>query len=494
MQRMRGTAGLTIVAVAVAMVVGACTSEGTSEVRTGDKAGGPGEPVVLKMATVNGDLDFTPQIKYLVKRVAQLSDGNVRIDLVYEVGDFAPDAEQQVVRGVAAGEFDLGYVGTQGFEALGPKNFVALTAPMLIDSYVLQDAVIESGLTDQMLGGLEDVGVTGLGVLAGALRKPVTVESPVLGPDDWRGITFGTFNSEAQAEAVRALAATPMKVVGDSRDRALEKGTIDGFESSLLAYRLNGQEQAAPHVAVNVNLWPQTLAVVGNPAAIADLSNLQRGWLQQAADDAAERSTALVDTDATNLEASCDAGARFALASEADLAGLQAAFAPLYATLQQDPATQAFIEQIQQLKLSTPFEPAPAIGPECMGEAPGQAGDAAADPDATAASSLNGVYRFTISKEEAVAAGAGDDPDYPTTQTVWLEDGNWTMEGPEGRNPGGPYVVNGDEISFESPLYDVINTFTFTRDEAGNLTLEAVEPMDPGDRILMTTKTWTKIG
>ena len=119
-------------------------------------------------------------------------------------------------------------------------------------------------------------------------------------------------------------------------------------------------------------------------------------------------------------------------------------------------------------------------------------GSAAAD--AKAASSLNGVYRFSISKEEAIAAGAGDDPDYPTTQTIWLEDGNWTMEGPEGRNPGGPYVVNGDEISFESPLDDVINTFTFTRDEAGNLTLEAVEPMDPGDRILMTTKTWTKIG
>ena len=98
MQRMRGRAGLTIVAV-VAMVIGACTNEGTSEGGTGDKAGGPGEPVVLTMATVNGDLDFTPQIQYLLDRVAQLSDGNVQIEIVYEVGDFAPDAEQQVVRG-----------------------------------------------------------------------------------------------------------------------------------------------------------------------------------------------------------------------------------------------------------------------------------------------------------------------------------------------------------------------------------------------------------
>ncbi len=119
------------------------------------QAGGPGEPVTLTMATVNGDLDFTPQIQYLLDRAAQVSEGNVQIEVVFEVGDFAPDAEQQVVNEVADGEFDLGYVGTQGFEALGAENFVALTAPMLIDSYALEDAVIESGVTDQMLQGLE---------------------------------------------------------------------------------------------------------------------------------------------------------------------------------------------------------------------------------------------------------------------------------------------------------------------------------------------------
>ena len=182
---MRGKAVFTIVAVAVAMVVGACTSEGTSEGGTGDKAGGAGEPVVLKMATVNGDLDFTPQIQYLVERVAQLSDGNIQIEVVYEVGDFAPDADQKVVRGVASSEFDLGFTSTVGYEALGAENFIALSAPMLIDSYALEDAVIESGLTYQMLPGLEDIGVTGLGVLGApcASRSPwmVLSSAPLIG-------------------------------------------------------------------------------------------------------------------------------------------------------------------------------------------------------------------------------------------------------------------------------------------------------------------------
>ena len=487
MRRMRRSIRLTIVAVALAIGAAACTSEASTG---GDKAGGPGEPVTLTMATVNGDLAFTPQIQYLIDRVARISDGNVRIEVAFEVGDFAPDAEQQVVRGVAAGEFDLGYVGTQGFEALGLENFVALTAPMLIDTYALEDAVMQSGVTDRMLQGLEDIGVTGLGVLAGALRKPVTVEGPVLGPADWQGITFGTFNSDAQAEAVRALAATPMKVVGDSRDRALEEGTIDGFESSIWAYRLNGQEDAAPWVAANVNLWPQTLAVVGNPDAIAGLSEQQRGWLREAVGDAVARSTALVDTDARYVEGSCQAGARFALASESDLTGLQEAFAPVYATLQQDPATQDFIHDIQELKESTPPDPSLSIPSGCIGEGLEPVSEAAASGDGSAPAFLNGTYRWVLTQADADEVGDLE-TDYPHVNTITLKDGR--LDGGCFGTEGGTYSADGDRITFNSFEYDPDVTVTFTRDDQGNLHLTPVLPMDPGTAFECFYKPWTKI-
>lgn len=487
MRRMRGRYGFPVVAVAFALAAGACTSDGA----TGDKAGGPGEPMVLEMATVNGDLVFTPQVQYLVDRVAELSDGNIRIQIVYEVGVFAPDAEQQVVRGVAAGEFDLGFVGTQGFEALGAENFVALSAPMLIDTYALEDAVMESGVTDQMLEGLEDVGVTGIGVLAGALRKPVTVERPVLGPVDWRGITFGTANSDGQAEAVRALGATPMKVIGDSRDRALEEGAIDGFESSILAYRFNGQEQAAPYVAANVNLWPQTLAVVGNPDALADLTDDQRGWLEQATRDAAERSTALVDSDARYLEESCEAGARFALASEADLGAMKDAFTPVYAALQQDPATQAFIEQIQALKQSVPSGQSLSIPSDCTGKASDPGSEEAVGGIGSAPAFLNGTYRWVLTQDDADEVGDLE-TNYPHINTITLEDGH--LEGGCFGNQGGAYWVEGDRITFNSFEYDPNVTVTFTQDEQGNLHLKPVTAFDPGAAFECFYKPWRKIG
>ena len=474
--------------VVAGLVLAALVAVGCSAQGAGDKAGGSGEPVVLKMATVNGDLGFTPQIQYLVDRVDELSEGNVRIEIAYAVGSFAPVAEQKVVSGVADGKFDLGFAGTQVFESLGFNNFQALIAPMLIDSYALESSVLESGMTEQMMQGLDDLGVTGLKVLAGALRKPVAVESPLLGPDDWRGITFGISKSDAQAEAVRALGATASQVIGDARDVALEKGSIDGFESSLLAYAMNGQQRSAPYMTANVNLWPQTLLVMGNPDVLDALSAEQRGWLEQAADDAADRSADLVNTDVETIDAVCEAGGRLANASETELAALQEEFESAYSALGQDPQTSGFIEQIQALKESTTPEAALVVPTDCTGKAP----ERIAAGEGSAPAYLNGTYRYTITKEDVMKHDMGDPADYPSTNTVTLDGGKFSVRGTKG-GFSGTYGVEDDQITFEVPKFGVANTFTFSVDDEGNLHLTPGPLVDPGDAFEFSIHPWTRI-
>ena len=147
--RNRRRARLASAVVLVALALAGCG------LAAGNKAGGPGAPVVLRLATVNGTPGFMPQVDpYLVNRVAALSGGNVQIAMVYHVGENVPGGEQQVVRGVAAGRYDLGVVGTRVFDTLGVDSFQALTAPMLIDSYPLERAVIGSGIPTQMMRSL----------------------------------------------------------------------------------------------------------------------------------------------------------------------------------------------------------------------------------------------------------------------------------------------------------------------------------------------------
>jgi len=484
MRWMNGRARLATVAIAVtaAVVAGGCSGGGGS----GDKAGGSGEPVVLRMANAYGDLQTAPVIEHFVSQVKERSGGNLRIQVASTWGDYADDAEQQVVRAVAAGKVDLGWAGARVFDTIGVTSFQALQAPMLIDSYALKQAVVASDMPGQMLQGLTKVGVRGLGVLADGLRKPIAVKHPLLAVGDWRGITFGTLKSEGQAQAIRSLGATPMEVFRRSRNQALLDGRLQGLEMDLFVYEHGGPVQPAPYVTANVNLWPQMDVLFANPNRLARLTGQQRGWLQQAAQDAAGRIAALADRDAQSLKNACRSGARFANASPADLAALRNAFAPVYASLEQDPQTKAFIERIQALKRSTAAEAPLAIPAGCTGKAPEQPAASAG----TVPADLNGVYRYTITKKDAIAAGAGDDPDYPTTNTVWLQDGSFRASG----GLRATYSVTGHRITLDIPDFGYSLTFTLSVDGKGNLHLTPVPPMDKGDQFVWSRKVWTKIG
>jgi hypothetical protein len=86
----------------------------------------------------------------------------------------------------------------------------------------------------------------------------------------------------------------------------------------------------------------------------------------------------------------------------------------------------------------------------------------------------------------------GDPADYPSTNTVKLDDGNFSVRGTYG-GFSGTYVVQGNRITFEVPEFESANTFTYSLDDEGNLHLEPVQPMDPGDAFEFSVHPWTKI-
>jgi len=442
---------------------------------------------VLQMANAYGDLDVVPAVQDFVSRVKERSGGNLRIQVASTWGDYADDAEQQVVQAVAAGKADLGWAGARVFDTIGVTSFQALQAPMLIDSYALEQAVGASDMPGQMLQGLDKVGVRGLGVLPDSLRKPIAVKHPVLGLGDWRGITFGTLKSAGQAQAIRSLGATPMEVFRRSRIEALKDGRLQGLEMDLLVYERSALAQPAPYVTANVSLWPQMDVLFANPGRLGALTEQQRGWLQQAAQDATGRSAALADRDAQSLEQACQSGARFANASPADLAALRTAFAPVYASLERDPRTKVFIERIQALKRSTSAEAPLAIPAGCTGKALEQP----AGNTGTAPADLNGTYRYLLTKEDARKVGDPEVDQFPHVNTVKLRDGK--VEG-GCFGQGATYSVTGDQITFDTPEYGSTMTFTFSVDGKGNLHLTPAPSVDKGDAFECSYKPWTKIG
>src|SRR5690348_6883640 len=308
---------LAVAAAALAVASTACTSGAKP-----DEAPAPG--VALTMADGNDNVSIWPAVSRFVDRYRELSPGSP-VKVVDRWGDFKPASEEQIVRDVAAGKADVGWVGTRVFDTLGVPAFQALSAPMLVDSYALQQAIVDSDVSGTMLGSLDKVGVRGIGLLAGGLRKPMSVKHPFLRPADWQGAQFGSRRSAVQKQAIEALGATTSEALGDERDQLLDSGQLGAFENSLRVYQFNSLEKHAPYVAANVNLWPEMVVLIVNPGRFDKLPNQVRANLMRAAHEASAQSAQLAGGDATILAQECQLGARAGLATAADLDALHKA-------------------------------------------------------------------------------------------------------------------------------------------------------------------------
>jgi TRAP-type C4-dicarboxylate transport system substrate-binding protein len=233
----------------VLVVLAGCGGSGA------DKAGGESgqQPRILTMATPgSGPGELDP----FLSEVARLSGGTIRIQVQdsWRVGQVK--YETGLIKDVAAGKADLGSAGSRAWDSVGVMSLRALHAPLLIDSYAAQERVLQSPLVGEMLAGLEPIGLVGLGVLPGPMRKPLGISKPLVAPADYAGLTIGVQQSLVADETMRALGARPVWVPGMAKiDR------FDGIEQQTAAIEGNRYDTVGKHFTANVNLWPRPVVI-----------------------------------------------------------------------------------------------------------------------------------------------------------------------------------------------------------------------------------------
>src|SRR5207244_9019852 len=112
---------------------------------------------------------------------------------------------------LGAGKADLGAAGSEAWASVGVNSFRALNTPLLINSYALQDRVLRGPMIGQMLQGLRPLGLVGIGVLPGPLRKPLGISRPLLKPSDYARLRIGIQQSRGAAPTLGALPDRPAR-------------------------------------------------------------------------------------------------------------------------------------------------------------------------------------------------------------------------------------------------------------------------------------------
>lgn len=345
---MRRLAGTGAAALAATLLIAATGCSG------GSKAGGSSEHHVSVLTLVSHNPSVDPPLQVYADAVARRSHGALRINVAVNYRPNDTNAETHLIRATQNGAVQIGWVGSRAWENVGIHGFSALAAPFLIDSYPLEQNVLSSSLTRQMLGSLRRHGLVGLAVLPGPLRR-VDGRKPLLHPADFRGIVFGTSATPTARATMRALGARQFSVLPTQSASELPSnlGGLDNFLSGLYG---NATFTKLPYISMNVNLWPRPLVVFANAKVYDSLSPAQQQALRLAGADALAQAMSPTRSDDISANgALCSAKrvgfpVRLLTATPSELATLRRAVQPVYTMLERDPQTRTLIARIERLK------------------------------------------------------------------------------------------------------------------------------------------------
>ena len=356
---------------AVALLVVALTGCGGA-----DRVGGTDtKPRVL---TLLSPIDDPGEAALFAEQVGRESGGRLRIDVVPSPYLDRTDFEAAAIADVRAGKYDFGWAGPRAFEG----SVQALNAPLLVDSYALEERVARDGVAQRMLGDLREDGIVGLGILPGPLRRPVGLGIALTAPADFAGRRIGVTGPRVPTATLAALGAKPVPV-----PVTLDASGLDGVEMQLAAIAGRGLADGGAHITGNVELWPRPLVVfAGAQLAAADAAIVRAAATAFSPGMAAYQRQG----DTENAGNLCRRGTlAFDTASAAELRALRRAVAPVYAELERDPATRDALRRSPGSSATSPRRRAssrPASRPPRLPRrrpGPGSTGPGAWTPGAT---------------------------------------------------------------------------------------------------------------
>jgi TRAP-type C4-dicarboxylate transport system substrate-binding protein len=390
--------GLCFLLVALLLPVGLAACFGG-----GGKAGGQGATHALVLTMANHEGGEQDLVEY-VRAVERLSGGSMRIELRSNWRQKEIDYDRGTLADVRTGKVDLAKIGLRSFDTLGVDSFQPVMAPLLVDSTALEGKVLASPLAGTMLARVQRLGVAGVAMLPGELRRPFGISRRLLGPSDYKGATIGIRPSLVSRWTFEALGAAA---------RPYTPGRLplsfDGAELDVSTAQGNSYDSPGTFLTGNVALWPRAFAVIANKSVLARFTPDQQEILREAGREAlAPALDRLRRADHETTGILCRAGQLgFLTASGDQLASLRSAVRPVYTRIERDPEARTELATIERMKRDTPPEPLR----KCATEATGGTDEP---------TPLEGVYEADTSKADLLATRATDIDITPENWGHWV--------------------------------------------------------------------------
>ncbi|PRO70481.1 TRAP transporter substrate-binding protein [Alteromonas gracilis] len=243
-----------------------------------------GEVTVLRLGhTLDTQHSVHKAMEYLGERLDYYSDGTMSV-VIYPSSQLG--TEREMVELLQIGSLAMTKVSASPLEGFAPEMKI-FSVP-----YIFRDndhfwRVLNSDLGDQLLSGIEDFRLKGLGYYDAGSRSFYTNDKPIETPGDLNGLKIRVLNSPTAVATVRALGGAATPVSWGELYTALQQGVVDGAENNPPSYYLSRHYEIARYYSLDEHTSVPDVMLASLPVW-ERLNEQQQMWLTKAMEDSVE--------------------------------------------------------------------------------------------------------------------------------------------------------------------------------------------------------------
>ena len=217
---------------------------------------------------------------FMADRCEELSDGELKIE-IYPSGQLG--SEQQCVELLQIGSLGITKVSSAIMEGF-TDDFKVLGLPYIFKSSDHAFRVLDGEIGKHLLASTEPFLIRGLCFYDAGSRSFYTINKQVNHPDDLKGMKIRVMKSIISFTLVRAMGGSPTPIDWGELYTALQSGVVDGAENNPPSFYTSRHYEVCKYYSLNEHSMVPDVLII-SLQVWKDLTDQEREWLQQAADE-----------------------------------------------------------------------------------------------------------------------------------------------------------------------------------------------------------------
>ena len=220
---------------------------------------------------------------YMAQRLEEKSDGKLRIKIY---SDAQLGEERVLTELIQIGSLAMTKVSASVMTNFAPEYGV-LETPYLYKDQDHGYRVMEGEIGKEILSKGEQFWLRGLCFYDAGSRSFYTKEKPVMHPDDLKGLKIRVQNSQNMVNMVNALGGSATPIPYGELYTALQQGVVDGAENNPPSLFTSRHYEVCKYYSMDQHTSTPDVLIIST-RVWASLSDQEKTWLQEAADESAQ--------------------------------------------------------------------------------------------------------------------------------------------------------------------------------------------------------------